>query len=68
MDAFEINKIVGAILFAFLVLFGTKTATEFIFAPHAPEKPGYEVEIAETSESAAEPAAALSEVSAISTS
>lgn len=48
MDAFELNKIAGAVLFALLVIFGTRTATNIIFTAHAPEKPGFEVEIAET--------------------
>lgn len=49
MDAFELNKIAGAVLFALLIIFGTKTATNIIFKAHQPEKPGFEVEIAETS-------------------
>lgn len=47
MDTFEINKIIGAILFALLVIFGTRTVTDIIFAPPKPEKPGYEVAIVE---------------------
>ena len=47
MDAFELNKIAGAILFALLVIFGTKTATNLIFKAEKPEKPGFEVEVAE---------------------
>ncbi len=47
MDAFELNKIAGAVLFALLILFGAKTATNLIFKVHKPEKPGYEVEIVE---------------------
>lgn len=47
MDAFELNKIAGAALFALLIIFGTKTATNIIFKAHQPEKPGFEVEIAE---------------------
>lgn len=49
MDTFELNKIAGAVLFALLILFGTKTATNIIFKAHQPEKPGFEVEIAESS-------------------
>lgn len=49
MDAFELNKIAGAVLFALLIIFGTKTATNIIFKAPKPEKPGFEVEIAETS-------------------
>lgn len=47
MDSFELNKIAGAVLFALLILFGTRTASDIIFAAPAPEKPGYEVEVAE---------------------
>jgi cytochrome c len=47
MDAFEVNKIVGAVLFALLVLFSARTASDIIFTVHKPEKPGYEVAVAE---------------------
>ncbi|MDA7949033.1 MAG: cytochrome c family protein [Hyphomicrobiaceae bacterium] len=47
MDAFELNKIAGAVLFALLILFGTKTATDLFFKAHAPEKPGYDVAVTE---------------------
>lgn len=56
MNAFEFNKIAGAILFALLVLFGTRTATNLIFATHAPEKPGFEVDVTETAGGAKEEA------------
>ncbi|MGI9381770.1 MAG: c-type cytochrome [Methyloligellaceae bacterium] len=46
MDAFEINKIVGGILFALLVIFATKTVSDIMFAGHKPDKPGYEVALA----------------------
>lgn len=48
MDAFEWNKIAGAVLFAVLVMFGMRTVSNLLFAAHPPEKPGYEVEIAES--------------------
>ena len=47
MSLYELNKIAGAVLFALLVLFGTRTVSDIIFASHAPEKPGYEIEVAE---------------------
>lgn len=47
MDSFEFNKIIGAVLFAVLVLFGMRTVSNLLFAAHPPETPGYEVEIAE---------------------
>ncbi len=46
MDTFELNKIVGAILLALLVLFGTKTISTIMFKAPQPEKPGFEVEVA----------------------
>ena len=46
MDSFEFNKIAGAVLFAALVIFGTKTMSDIIFASHAPEKPGFVVAVA----------------------
>ncbi len=52
MDSFEFNKIVGAVLFAVLVLFGMRTVSNLLFAAHPPEKPGYEVEIAEADDAA----------------
>lgn len=50
MDSFELNKIAGAVLFALLILFGTRTLADIIFAVHAPEKPGWEVAIPESTE------------------
>ena len=47
MSLYELNKIAGAALFALLVLFGTRTVSNIIFASHAPERPGYEIEVAE---------------------
>ena len=47
MDAFELNKMVGAVLLALLVIFGTKAISNVIFKAHQPEKPGYEVEVAD---------------------
>ncbi len=50
MDSFELNKIAGAILFALLVIVGTRTVTNIIFTVPKPEKPGMEVEVAEPAE------------------
>lgn len=47
MDTFELNKFAGAVLFALMVLFGTRTVSNIIFAVPEPEKPGYAVEVAE---------------------
>jgi cytochrome c len=45
MDSFELNKIAGAVLFALLIFFGTRTLTDIIFAAPKPEKPGMVVEV-----------------------
>ncbi len=47
MDTFELNKLAGAVLFALLILFGAKTATDLFFRAHAPETPGYVVAVTE---------------------
>ncbi len=61
MDGFELNKIAGAILFALLVLFGTRTLSDIIFTSHAPEKLGYDVAVPEAEETKKEDAAAVAE-------
>jgi len=43
MDSFEINKILGALLFACLCLLSLNIAAQALFAPVKPAKPGYEV-------------------------
>jgi cytochrome c len=45
MDAFELNKIAGAVLAALLFAFATKTLTEIALRPHKPAKPGYELPV-----------------------
>ena len=45
MDAFEFNKIAGAVLSALLVLFGIKTIAEIAYTSHEPEKPGYVIAV-----------------------
>lgn len=47
MDSFEFNKFAGAVLFTLLVTLGVAILAEELFHPHHPEKPGYEVAIAE---------------------
>jgi len=51
MNSFELNKIMGAVLFCVLCLLSLNIAAGAIFAPKAPAKPGYEI-------AAKEPAAA----------
>ena len=50
MDSFEINKILGAVLFTCLCLLGLNIAAGAIFSPPEPSKPGYEIAIAEKPE------------------
>jgi cytochrome c len=50
MDSFEINKILGAVLFTCLCLLGLNIAAGAIFSPPEPSKPGYEIAIPEKPE------------------
>jgi len=43
MDSFEINKILGALLFTCLCLLSLNIAAEAVFHPAKPAKPGFEV-------------------------
>ena len=45
MDSFELNKILGALLGTCLVLLAVHIASGAIFAPEAPAKPGYVIEV-----------------------
>src|SRR5262249_33829837 len=47
MDSFEVNKILGAILFTCLVLPAHTTAAGGLFPPGPPKKPGYEIAVQE---------------------
>jgi cytochrome c len=55
MDSFEINKILGALLFTCLSLLSLNIAAEAVFHPAKPAKPGFEV--AATEHAGAETAA-----------
>jgi cytochrome c len=48
MDGFELNKILGAVLGTLLFTLSLNIVAGVLFAPHAPEKPGYEVAVQET--------------------
>lgn len=48
MDSFEINKLLGALLGVVFILFSVSIVSDSLFAAHAPEKPGYIIEAAET--------------------
>src|SRR6266536_2498001 len=56
MDSFEVNKILGAVLFTCLVLLALNIAAGALFTPEPPKKPSYE--IAAQEEAGAAPAAA----------
>ena len=49
-DTYELNKIIGAVLFSILVILGLNIVSDIVFEVETPEKPGYLVEV----ESAAE--------------
>jgi cytochrome c len=57
MDSFEINKILGALLFTCLCLLSLNIAAEALFHPAKPAKPGFEVAVEEKA-AAGGPAAA----------
>jgi cytochrome c len=58
MDSFEINKILGAVLFALLCLLSLNLAANAIFAPVTPQKPGYDIAVQEKAPAGGAPAAA----------
>lgn len=45
-----VNKIMGAVLATGLVIMGVRIGSELIYDTHAPEKPGYLIEVAEVEE------------------
>jgi cytochrome c len=47
MDAFEVNKTIGAVLSALLVIFASKTMLDIVYKEHKPEKPGWALPITE---------------------
>src|SRR6056300_1510154 len=49
MDSFEINKIVAAVLLVALLVIGIGKLANVIFYVEKPEKPGYAVEVQQTS-------------------
>src|SRR5436190_1844138 len=58
MDAFEVNKTIGAVLSALLVVFGSKTMLDIVYKEHKSEKPGWALPITEVAPTASkEPAA-----------
>ena len=61
MDSFELNKIIGAILGTCILVLVTSFAAGAMFAPHMPEKPGFEIAVKEEAHGGAAQAAAPSE-------
>lgn len=47
MDSFELNKLIGAFLAVVFVVFSVSIVSDAIFATHAPETPGFAIEVAE---------------------
>lgn len=47
MDSFELNKILGAVLFTLLVVMSLSIVSEAIYSPAKPAKPGFVIEVAE---------------------
>lgn len=47
MDSFELNKMIGAFLAVVFVVFSVSLVSDTIFAAHAPETPGYAIEVPE---------------------
>ena len=58
MDSFEINKILGAILFTCLVTLALNIAAGAVFSPVKPAKPGWEIAVTEEPAAGAKPEAA----------
>ena len=61
MDSFELNKILGAVLGTCLFLLSLNIAANALFAPHAPEKPGFAVAVKEETKGGAAAAAPADE-------
>ena len=61
MDSFELNKIIGAVLATCILVLVTSFAANAIFAPHMPEKPGFEIAVKEAAHGGPAEAAAPSE-------
>jgi len=61
MDSFELNKIIGAILGTCILVLVTSFGASALFAPHMPEKPGFEIAVKETAHGGPAEAAAPSE-------
>jgi len=49
MDSFEVNKILGAVLSALLVVFGSRTLLDIALKEQKPERPGWDLPVTESS-------------------
>jgi cytochrome c len=58
MDSFELNKIIGAVLAACLIILVTSFTADALFAPQMPEKPGFAIAVKGEAEGGAKEAAA----------
>lgn len=56
LDSYEINKIVGAVLFTVLVALGLGIVTDFVFDREAPEEMGYAIVVPDENTAAETPA------------
>ena len=54
MDSFEINKIIAAVLLVALLVIGIGKISDVVFHVDKPDKPGYVVEVEQTSSTSAE--------------
>lgn len=61
MDSYELNKIIGAVLFTCLCVVALNITAGAIFSPHKPAKPGYEIAVQAPAETAPAPAAGAAE-------
>ena len=61
MDFYELNKIIGAVLFTCLCVVALNIAAGAIFSPHRPAKPGYEIAVQAPAETAPARAAGAAE-------
>jgi len=57
MDSYQFNKIAGAVLGTLFVVLSLSFLSDAIFSSKAPEKPGFEIEVAEKSAGGAKPEA-----------
>jgi cytochrome c len=58
MDSFELNKLAGGLLGAVFVVLSVGLVRDALFSNPAPEKPGFEIVVAEASANGADPTAA----------